>query len=240
MWARRLVIVHGGKEMWWCRGVVLRGGGHLIHELTGVDRDRVALLRLRVEQMRVQCLAEVGLIRLAVGEIGALEEAVKVGVIVVVGDVEGVGWEVVVAIVGIAALGAKKRSVLLRQVLRSLQEALVEEGSLRGVLLGLRGGGGGGGGGRGEEVCVVEVRTGGGEGGGGGGAAAADAGGGGGVCAAGSQRGVEAEGVGTAAVLLKRGMGTRGRRRLYALPRRGRAPALLDVHDVRWVVARGS
>ena len=115
-------------------------------------------------------------------------------------------------------MGAKQRGRVLRQALGRLQEALVQEGGLLGILL-LRLC-------RGEERRGIQIGL------------CAGRGEAVGRVAENGQRRVEAEGV--QRVLVRR-MRARGRRRLYALPRRGRAPTRLHVHGVAMgAVACGS
>lgn len=111
----------------------MRCSGHLLHEIRRVDR---LALRLRVEYMGIQRLAQVGVV--------GLEEAVEVGV-GRVGEVECVGREAV------GALGAKLRRVVLRDGLRGVQEAVVGEGERLGKGLALGGG---------EEGGAVQPRAG--------------------------------------------------------------------------------
>jgi hypothetical protein len=84
---------------------VLRGG-HLVHK---IGMDRLILLRLRVQQLRIEGGSKVRWERLVLIQVVALEEAVEVGV-VWVRNVKRVGRDV-------GALGAEMRRVVLRQVL---------------------------------------------------------------------------------------------------------------------------
>ena len=141
MWTRGLVIVHAGQQMGRRRRVVLCGC-HLVHKIRRVDR--LVLLRLRVEYMRIKRLAKVGRQRLVLPEVVGLEEAVEVGV-ARGRNVERVGRDVV------AALGAELWGIVLRDVLRSVQKAGVGKGILLGELLTLS---------RGKVLGVVQPRVG--------------------------------------------------------------------------------
>lgn len=74
------------------RGRLRLCSGHLVHEVGGVDQ--LVLLRLRAQQLRIECVARV---RQVLVEVCPREEAVEVGV-AVVGEVEGVRREVVAAL----------------------------------------------------------------------------------------------------------------------------------------------
>lgn len=106
------LVAHSVREqMWWGGRVGLRGG-HLGHEVVGVDR---MVLLLVLEQVGVQRVAEWrGLGRV---QVVASEEAVEVDR-ARVRDVELVGGEAV-------ALRAEVRRVVLRQGLGGLEEARV-------------------------------------------------------------------------------------------------------------------
>ena len=104
------MVVHCGQEVRG-GGRIRLCGGHLGHKLGGVDR--LVLLRLRVEQLRVQRIAEeLGLIKVA-----ASKEVVEVGIAAVC-QVERV-WG------NVGALGPKVRRVVLREALGSVQKGLV-------------------------------------------------------------------------------------------------------------------
>lgn len=127
VWTWALVAVHVWQEVWRGRRVVLCGC-HLVHELGWVDR--LILLRLRFEQMRIECVSQVRRQRLVLAEGVALEE-VEVG-IVCVGQVKWVRRDI------IAALGAKLRRIVLRNTLCRLEETRIGKGSLlrKGLSLG--------------------------------------------------------------------------------------------------------
>jgi len=135
MWARRMVVVHVGQQVRRGRRVVLCGC-HLVHKIGRVDG--LVVLRLAVEHVRVKRVPKLRRQRLVLAEVVGLEEVGVVGV-GGVGDVEWVGRDV-------AALGAELRSVVLRNVLCSLEESWFGKGVLLGEWLAL---------GRGEEVRVV-------------------------------------------------------------------------------------
>jgi hypothetical protein len=140
VWTRRLLVVHGRQQVGW-GGRMRLCRSHLAHQVRGVDGLLTVLLRLRVQQLRIQGCAEVrGIEGLVLVEVGAREEAVEVGIAVVC-DVERLGLEV-------AALRPEVRRVVLRQALAGLQEVLVEGGLLR-ELLRLRGS---------QELGAVEAR----------------------------------------------------------------------------------
>lgn len=159
----------------------------------------MVLLRLRVEQMWIKRVSEVRRQGLVLAEVVALEEVVEVGV-VRVGQVKWVRRDI------IAALGAELRRVVLRDILRRLEEAArVGKGRLLRKRLSLGGG---------EELGIVQPRAGDGVRG-----RVLDS--------------FEAQ-VGAVLVLERRVWAGRGRVGLMnALARRRRAPSLLDVHDVR-------
>lgn len=134
MWAWRLVVVHVGEKMR-RSGRVVRSSRHLTQEIRRVDRLVVLLLLLLgVENVWIQRgTQELVVDGLALAQISPWEVIVEV-LVLGVRDVEWVWGEVV-------ALGPKMRGVVLREtLLRSLQEALVGQGGLLGILLGLGGG----------------------------------------------------------------------------------------------------
>lgn len=126
MGTRRLVVIHGGQQMRRGGGVCL-GGCHLVHQVVGVHS--LVLLRLRVEQLRVEGGAKVLRDLLGLADVVVGEEVAEVVVAVVraAGEVEGVGLEGV-------ALRPKVRRVVLRQALAGLQEALVQARLVRELL----------------------------------------------------------------------------------------------------------
>lgn len=137
VWTWGLVLIHGREEMWrrWRTGL---SGCHLGHQLGGVDR--LVLLLLGVEQLRIEGAAE----ELVLIEVVSGVEVVEIGV-VAVGDVEGVGREVV------AALRAKVGRVVVGEALGGLQEVVLV-GERRRKLLALRR--------RGQVLRVVEASAG--------------------------------------------------------------------------------
>lgn len=95
-------------------------GSHLGHEVVGVDREALLLRLSGVQQVGVQCVAELRRdVRLRLIQVVTGEESVEVGV-GRVGDVEMVRGQAV-------AVRPKVRCVVLREGGVGLEEALVVE-----------------------------------------------------------------------------------------------------------------
>lgn len=124
-------LIHARQQVRW-GGRMRLAGAHLIHEVGGVHR---LVLGLRVEQLRVERVAEEGgvdclvLTKVAIAVVVALGEEVEV-------DVVGVGVAVEVERVGseIVALGAKLRAALVGNGAVGGQVGVVEGGLVRELL----------------------------------------------------------------------------------------------------------
>lgn len=121
-------LVHAGQQV--RRGGRMRlSGGHLVHQVRGVDG-----LVLRVQQLRVERVAEEGWVN-AAGRV----DAVAAAVVAAVGEeaeveVAGAAVVVVVVVVIVGALGPKMRTggaLVDEGLLLGLQEALVQRSWLR-------------------------------------------------------------------------------------------------------------
>ena len=117
----RAALVHAGQQVRRGRGMRL-GGGHLAHQVRGVDG-----VVLRVQQLRVERVAEEGRVNGAAGV-----NAVAAAVVAAVREQAEV--EVAGAVVVVGALWPKVRTrgaLVDERLLLGLQEALVEGGGLR-------------------------------------------------------------------------------------------------------------